>query len=53
MKELRETVFWLELIQQAPLMCLELDPLILEASELTAILGASIRTARRRETEGQ
>jgi four helix bundle protein len=46
-KEVRETMYWLQLIEAARLSKLDVDPLIGEAVELCAILGASIRTARR------
>jgi four helix bundle protein len=46
-KEMRETVFWISLAQRARWVLSDLNPLALEAQELAAILGASVRTARR------
>jgi four helix bundle protein len=46
-KELRETIYWLRLIQASSMTSDNLDGLIREATELTAILVASSRTARR------
>jgi four helix bundle protein len=46
-KELRETIYWLRLIQASSMTSGHLDDLIREATELTAILVASSRTARR------
>jgi len=49
-KELRETLYWLRLIEQAALVTEgELVVLIQEANELIAILTASIRTAKQRD----
>ena len=48
-KEVRETIYWLELIRSAALTCVDVEGLLREASELSAILAASIRTARGRE----
>jgi four helix bundle protein len=46
-KEVRETGFWLALIQRCGWAATETEPLSREANELAAILGASARTARR------
>jgi four helix bundle protein len=46
-KEVRETAFWLAVIQRCG-WTKDLDGAIREAAELCAILGASIRTARSR-----
>jgi len=46
-KEVRETVFWLTLIQRSGWARSELGQLPGEASELAAVLGASAQTARR------
>ncbi len=46
-KELRETIYWLRLIQRASMTTANLDEMIDQAVELTAILVASSRTARR------
>ena len=46
-KELRETIYWLRLIQKVSLTTADLDSLIRKTSELVAILVASSRTARR------
>lgn len=49
-KEMRETLFWLELVQRSAFLPSTaspgLDAIIREASELAAILMASARTAR-------
>ena len=47
-KEMRESVFWLEVINQSGWSKTDLASLIREARELAAILGASARTARSR-----
>jgi len=48
LKELRETRTWLKFVRQMKLATPELvDPPLRECDELLAILGASIRTARR------
>jgi four helix bundle protein len=47
-KEVRETVYWLELIQRSGWTRVDLTTAIREAGELAAILGASARTARAR-----
>jgi len=47
-KELRESLYWLRLIQAAGWAVVGLGPAIREAGELAAILGASARTARTR-----
>jgi four helix bundle protein len=50
-KELREALYWLQLARDAALSRdRELEPLIGEANELIAILTASIRTAKERES---
>jgi four helix bundle protein len=46
-KEMRETVFWLALIERSGWARSDLAAIIGEAGELAAILGASARTARR------
>jgi len=46
-KELRESTYWLRLIQKSGMTTTSLDALIQSTVELTAILIASIRTARR------
>ena len=46
-KEIRETVFWLELVQRCGWMKADLSAGIREAGELAAILAASARTARK------
>ena len=46
-KELRETSFWLRLVQKASMTPTNVDALIHRTAELTAILIASSRTARR------
>jgi four helix bundle protein len=49
-KEMRETIFWLSLVQRSAYLpssaCESLDALIREGNELVAILMASARTAR-------
>lgn len=48
-KELRESLYWLQLTQEAELLVDdELAALVREANELVAILTASIRTAKQR-----
>jgi four helix bundle protein len=47
-KEVRETVFWLAVIQRSGWTKADLDAAIREAEELAAILGASVRTAKAR-----
>jgi four helix bundle protein len=47
-KEVRETVFWLSLIQRCRWTTVDLEPVLREADQLAAILRASIRTARSR-----
>ncbi len=49
-KEVRETTFWLNLIHRSGWAAADLTAALREANELTAILGASIRTARSRAT---
>jgi four helix bundle protein len=46
-KEVRETVFWLSLIQRCGWARSDMGALPVEASELAAILGKSAQTARR------
>ena len=50
-KEARESVFWLELVAAASLTPIDVQPLIVEAGELAAILAASVNTARQREKD--
>ena len=47
-KEMRETIYWLRLVQQSALLAQgpTLTPLLKEANELAAILMASARTAK-------
>jgi four helix bundle protein len=45
-KEMRETRFWLELLHRSGWLKQDLMHLVNEARELSAILGASVRTAR-------
>ena len=45
-KEMRETTYWLALVDRAGWLDKDLSPLVREAEELTAILAASARTAR-------
>ena len=47
-KELREAIFWLELVHRAHWTAIDLAPTIDEANQLAAILAASARTARTR-----
>ena len=47
-KEMRETCYWLGLVAQSGWIQGELQPMVREATELAAILGASVRTARGR-----
>ena len=47
-KELREAIFWLELVHRSHWSVVDLAPTIQEANQLAAILGASARTARSR-----
>src|SRR5262245_19654954 len=46
-KEVRETVFWLALIQRSRWALPEIDELLREVGDLAAILSASARTAHR------
>ena len=48
-KEIRESLYWLRLIDGELLQDEQLAPLIREARELSAILTTSVRTARMRE----
>jgi four helix bundle protein len=45
-KELRETIYWLRLIERTQMSSADVGPLILEVNELVAILITSARTAR-------
>ena len=45
-KEMRESLYWLRLVQDAGLTDHPLDALVQEADELVAILSASVKTAR-------
>ena len=45
-KEMRETCYWIELVYRTGWLTTDLRPLVHEANELAAILGASARTAR-------
>ena len=47
-KELRETIYWLEVIASSHMTASDVSGLVQEASELCAILGASIKTAKKR-----
>lgn len=47
-KEMRETLYWLRLIEEAGLLEASVERLIAEANELVAILTSSVHTARRR-----
>lgn len=47
LKEVQETIFWLSLIQRSGWVPSEIGVLMRQASEVAAILGASVRTARR------
>ena len=48
LKELRETIVWLKIIQKKPLCAsTKIEPLILECNELISILVKSIQTAQR------
>jgi four helix bundle protein len=49
-KELRESLYWLRLIDGELLQDESIAPLIREARELSAILTTSVRTARLRQT---
>ncbi|HEY2743359.1 MAG TPA: four helix bundle protein [Polyangia bacterium] len=46
-KELRETIFWLRLVERSAMTSADLDLLIEETAQLAAILVASVRTASR------
>src|SRR5258705_9372986 len=49
-KELREALYWLQLVREAELgACDDLEALVREANELVAIMTASIRTAKQRD----
>lgn len=50
-KELGESVYWLRLADRAGLVEADFAPLIREGGELTAILTASVRTARQSKPE--
>ena len=45
-KEVRESRYWLNVIQRAKLLDTDLSGLLREATELAAILAASVKTAR-------
>jgi len=45
-KELRESLYWLGLAQEAELFSVDTEPLVREAKELVAILTSSIKTAK-------
>ena len=45
-KELRESLYWLELAKEAELFTADIEPLVCEANELVAILTSSIKTAK-------
>jgi four helix bundle protein len=47
-KEMRESVYWIDLIHHSGWISAALDNIVREAHELAAILGASARTARSR-----
>ena len=54
-KEVRESMYWLELAREAELSSdcdRELEALVSEANELIAILTASIKTAKSRDADG-
>ena len=49
-KEMREALYWLQLVQDADLVVsADINTLVREADELVAILTASIKTAKQRE----
>lgn len=52
-KELRETLYWLGLAQEAELFGVDTEPLIRETDELVAILTSSIKTAKLRASQPQ
>jgi four helix bundle protein len=45
-KELRESLYWLGLAQEAELFSADTEPLVREANELVAILTSSFKTAK-------
>ena len=47
LQELEETIYWLELLVEAKITPVNLNSILNEASELTAILVASVKTAKR------
>lgn len=49
-KEMHEASYWLALVHRAGWLDKDLSPLVREAEELTAILAASARTARARQS---
>lgn len=51
LKEMRETRYWLCLIAKVEMVAEDLLPLIREATELRAILGKAVATARSRDSE--
>jgi four helix bundle protein len=52
-KELRESLYWLGLAQEAELFSADTEPLTREANELVAILTSSIKTAKLRGSQAQ
>jgi four helix bundle protein len=52
LKELREARYWVVLVQKTGWIETDLGPIVSEANELCAILGASVRTARARALPG-
>ena len=54
LQELEETAYWLELLVESEIISQKrLQPLIIEADELTAILVSSVKGAKRRGKEKQ
>jgi len=47
LQELDETIYWLELLVEAKISNNDLSPIVNEATELTAILVTSVKTAKR------
>ncbi len=47
-KELRESLYWLALAQEAELFDVDVEALVREANELVAILTSSVKTAKYR-----
>jgi four helix bundle protein len=52
LKELREARYWVVLVQKTGWIETDLGPIVSEANELCAILGASVRTACARALPG-